>query len=163
VTRGLQALALTVLLCADPNPAPAAAGGDGAGAEAAIRAAAATWIRRYQAGDLEGLMALYTDSPTVALHGQPLLEGRQAVRAFFAPAMGRAEVDFTIAVEAIEVHGDVAHLMSKYWLEARPHDGGEPYRDAGRSLLIYRRAADGRWLIHVDIDQATPDVTWPPP
>ncbi len=130
---------------------------------AAIRAAAADWIRIYKSGDLDALLTLYTADPTVALHGKPVLRGREAVRNFFAPGIGKAEVSFSIDVETIEVHGDVAHLISKYWMSATPPEGGDSFTDAGRSLLIYKRGADGRWRIHVDIDQATPDVSWPPP
>jgi len=77
--------------------------------------------------------------------------------------MGTAEVEFLLEYEQIEVHGDVAHLVSKYWYTAAPKDGGEAYRDAGRSALIYKRDADGRWKIYLDLDQATPDVSFPPP
>lgn len=125
----------------------------------AVREAALTWKRCYEAADLECLMGLYTEDVTVALHGQPALHGRDAVRAYFQPRIGRLEARFELDFESIEVHGPVAFLVSKYWLSAS-RDGKAVFRDAGRSLLIYRLEG-GRWLIHVDIDQATPDVTWP--
>ncbi len=39
---------------------------------------------------------------------------------------------------------------------------GEVYRETGRSLLVYKKH-EGQWKIAADIDQVTPDVTWPAP
>ena len=130
---------------------------------AAITKTANDWIRYYEAGDLERLMTLYEEDAIVALHGKPALRGKEAIRNFFAPGIGKAEVDFKIDIEEIDVHGDTAHFLSKYWLTAISPDSGEVYMDAGRSLLIYKRAADGAWKLYLDIDQATPDVSFPSP
>jgi len=128
---------------------------------AAIEAAADEWIVAFKNGDIDALMSLYMPDAFVALHGQPALRGADEIRAYFAPKMGTADVEFLLEYEQIEVHGDVAHLVSKYWYTGTPKAGGEPYRDAGRSALIYKRDADGRWKIYLDIDQATPDVNFP--
>lgn len=121
------------------------------------------WIKHYKAGDLESLMALYTDDARVMLHEQPALVGKEAIRGYFETTMGKNDVDFQIDVERAEIIGDVAYLISKYWMTVTPPNGVEPWRDAGRSLLIYKKSDDGKWLIHADIDQSTPDVTWPAP
>jgi uncharacterized protein (TIGR02246 family) len=128
-----------------------------------VRAAASDWIVAFKAGDIDALMAHYTPDAFVALHGQPALRGLDAIREYFEPKMGTAAVEFELEFERIEVHGDVAHLVSKYWYTGTPLAGGESYRDAGRSALLYKRGADGRWRIHLDIDQATPDAAFPPP
>ncbi len=120
------------------------------------------WIDRYLAADLEGLMALYTPDATVMLHGKPAMQGKAAIREFFAASLGKAEVSFNIDVEQAEIHGNMAYLISKYWMSVRPHDTDQHITDAGRSLLIYKRDSSGQWKIHADIDQATPDVRWPP-
>lgn len=128
----------------------------------AIENAAFDWIAAFEAGDLPRLMQLYTADAYVALHGQPALRGREAVREYFASRIGQGTVDFRLDIERIEVAGRTAHLVSAYWFTlALP--GKELYRDAGRSLLIYRKDRNGRWKIHVDIDQATPDVAFPVP
>ncbi len=133
----------------------------------AICAQGRAWIRAFKAGDIDGLMALYRPDAQVALHGQRKLDGIAAIRAFFAPALAaRPDVQFLLDVEDIQVHGDVAWLVSGYWYTSIGRDG-QRYEDAGRSLLVYRRDRSrgrvGEWQIQVDIDQATPDVTFPPP
>ncbi len=125
---------------------------------AAIEQVAQRWIELYTAGDLDRLMTLYTDDAIVALHGRPALRGVEQIRNFFAPGMGKSRVTFEIDIEEIQIHGDTAHLLSKYYLTAEPRSGGDTYRDAGRSLLIYKRNADNEWKLYLDIDQATPDA-----
>ena len=125
---------------------------------AAVEQVAQRWIDLYTAGDLDRLMTLYTDDAIVALHGRPALRGVEQIRNFFAPGMGKSRVTFEIDIEEIQIHGDTAHLLSKYYLTAEPRSGGDTYRDAGRSLLIYKRNADNEWKLYLDIDQATPDA-----
>lgn len=135
----------------------------GAGSEADdIQSEGGKWAAYYRSGDLEGLMSLYMDDAIVALHGQPALFGKQAVREYFAPRLGKAESTFELQYELRETHGDIAYIISKYWLRATNLETGEVYRDAGRSLLVYKRH-EGRWKIAADIDQSTPDVDWPSP
>ena len=125
-----------------------------------VEARAQLWIQHFKAGDLESLMTLYEPDAFVALHGQPAMRGIDAIRAYFETRIGRPGVEFDLAIEEIQIHGDVAHLVSKYWFEL-PLESGESFKDAGRSLLIYKRSDAHGWRIYLDIDQATPDVTWP--
>ena len=131
--------------------------------EGPIRAEGSLWAEYYRSGDLEALMTLYTDDVVVALHGQPALYGKAAVREYFSTRIGKAESVFELDYEVVEVHGDIAYIISKYWLHATDKETGVVYKDAGRSMLVYKRGADGRWLIAADLDQATPDVGWPSP
>jgi uncharacterized protein (TIGR02246 family) len=164
----LRLLAATVVAAPFAGPAMAAAtpspppGAGPARDRLAVQQAARDWIRAFKSGDLEALMALYEPDAYVALHGQPVLRGIEAVRAYFAPRVGRGQVEFLLDIERIDVRGSIAHLISGYWFTLELP--GQPrYEDAGRSLLIYRRAARGQWRIHVDIDQDTPDIVFPPP
>jgi uncharacterized protein (TIGR02246 family) len=131
--------------------------------ERAIREGVDAWLAAFKAGDLDRLMRLYMPDAVVALHGQKALHGSDAIRAYFAPRMGTSEVEFDIEIDEIRVHGDMAYLVSRYWFTARPRDGGGAYRDAGRSVVIYRRDRDGRWKLQLDIDQQTPDVRFDAP
>ncbi len=152
---------LAVILLMLMGAVPSAA--DETDAADAIKAVAGDWIVAFKAGDIDALMKLYAADAFVALHGQPAMRGKAAIRDYFAPKLGTAEVEFLLDFEEIQVHGDVAHLVSKYWYLSVPKEGGDTLRDAGRSVLIYKKAADGSWLIYLDIDQQTPDVSFPAP
>lgn len=127
-----------------------------------IEAEGGKWARYYESEDLDGLMTLYVNDAIVALHGQPALFGIAAIRDYFAARIGKADSVFELEYELRETHGDIAYIISKYWLKATDKESGEVYLDAGRSLLVYKRH-EGQWKIAADIDQSTPDVQWPAP
>ena len=127
-----------------------------------IEAEGGKWANFYEQEDLEGLMTLYVDDAIVALHGQPALFGIDAIREYFSTRIGKAESVFELDYELRETHGEIAYIISKYWLKATDKQTGRVYKDAGRSLLVYKKQ-DGQWKIAADIDQATPDVIWPAP
>jgi len=130
--------------------------------ETEIAAEGGKWANYYEQEDLEGLMTLYVDDAIVALHGQPALFGIDAIKNYFSTRIGKAESVFELDYELRETHGEIAYIISKNWLKATDKETGEVYKDAGRSLLVYKKQ-DGQWKIAADIDQATPDVTWPAP
>ena len=130
--------------------------------ETEIAAEGGKWARYYEQEDLEGLMTLYVDDAIVALHGQPALFGIVAIRDYFASRIGKADSVFELEYELRETHGEIAYIISKYWLKAVDKETGNTYLDAGRSLLVYKKQ-NGRWKIAADIDQSTPDVSWPAP
>ena len=127
-----------------------------------IEAEGGKWANFYEQEDLESLMTLYVDDAIVALHGQPALFGIDAIREYFSTRIGKAESVFELDYELRETHGEIAYIISKYWLKATDKKTGQVYKDAGRSLLVYKKQV-GQWKIAADIDQATPDVTWPAP
>ena len=153
---GVLFAALTLLLM---SSAPVSAQTD---FETEIAAEGGKWAEYYEQADLEGLMTLYVDDAIVALHGQPALFGITAIREYFSTRIGKAESVFELDYELRETHGDIAYIVSKYWLKATDNETGVVYKDAGRSLLVYKKQ-DGQWKIAADIDQATPDVVWPAP
>ena len=120
------------------------------------------WTQFYQTGNIDGLMSLYTDNAFVALHGQNALSGKEEIRSYFSSRVGKAELTFELEYEARAPHGDVAYIISKYWLVSKNKQDGTVFRDAGRSLLVYKKEG-GYWKIAADIDQTTPDVVWPSP
>ena len=130
--------------------------------ETEIAAEGGKWAHYYEQADLDGLMTLYVEDAIVALHGQPALFGIDTIRDYFAQRIGKAEATFELDYELRETHGDIAYIISKYWLKATDKTTGALHKEAGRSLLVYKRQ-DGQWKIAADIDQATPDVTWPAP
>lgn len=67
-----------------------------------------TWVERFNAGDADGLAALYADDAVNHQVTQEPVEGREAIRAMFAREF--AEADMTCIVEAIHEAGDVAAL-----------------------------------------------------
>lgn len=146
-----------ILLLACLVALPAFAGSD----RQAIIDHGAVWSAAYAARDLEGLMALYEPDAWVMLGGQPALKGREAVRRYFAQAFSgpAGENRIELAIEDVQVKGRLAQLVSLFRLTVQTDPAVPAKVFTGRSLLIYKKGADGRWRIWRDIDNSTPDAT----
>jgi uncharacterized protein (TIGR02246 family) len=111
----------------------------------ALRAAFAD---RLNAGDLDGLVALY--EPNAVFEAQPgvVVHGHAAIR----DALGQLlALDPSIAADTVQVltGGDVALVVNE-WAMTGTAPGGEAMRRSGRSADVVRRQPDGRWLVVVD-------------
>jgi len=67
-----------------------------------LSAEGSAWAKFYEAGDLDGLMTLYMDDVVVALHGQPALFGKAAVREYFSSRIGKSTAKFELDYEVLE-------------------------------------------------------------
>lgn len=65
----------------------------------AVEQVARQWIRASDTADLDARMRLYTPDADVVLHGQLLLRGQHAFRAYFTPRVGRGRVEFLLDVD----------------------------------------------------------------
>jgi uncharacterized protein (TIGR02246 family) len=109
--------------------------------------------RRFQeafnAGDLEGLMALYEpDAVLVPQPGAEPVRGAQAIRAALAGFLalkGRLE----LGTRHVLRHGDIALLRSAWRLKGTGPDG-KPVEMAHGSAEVVRRQADGSWRYIID-------------
>lgn len=116
------------------------------------------WRSAYQAGDFELMRDLYEPDAWLMTRDQPARKGVDAILAYFASsrqAGGSAKIKFE--TEQVNIDGDYAFKTAIWWLDS-PHAVGEPVRDSGRSLVIFKRGSDGKWRLWRDIDNNTPDV-----
>lgn len=102
-----------------------------------------TWEALYNAGDLDGLVDLYTDDAVVMPPDAPAATGAAAMRANVEAYLGfglvRSEVP---VVEAYGVSGDLAWGAGPY----RFYDAAGNLAAEGKYLIVYR-FADGVWRI----------------
>ncbi|UXI69448.1 YybH family protein [Tahibacter amnicola] len=104
--------------------------------------------QRFNAGDLDGLMALF--EPRARLIAQPgtTVQGLDAIRdamGGFLALRGR----FSFSRRDLLPGDDLAILWSDWQLEGTAVDGA-PVRLSGRTADVVRRQSDGRWLIALD-------------
>ena len=120
----------------------------------------AKWREAYQSADFESMRDLYEPDAWLMTRHQPARKERDEILAYFKAsrhAGAKAEITFQYEDEFIE--GDIAVKTAKWWLES-PQAIGEPVRDSGRSLVIFKRGSDDIWRLWRDIDNHTPDVTF---
>jgi uncharacterized protein (TIGR02246 family) len=137
---------LTLAGCAASAP-PAA---DTAADETAIRAINASWFTAFNAGDVDGVAALYADDAVVHSPGAPPARGAAAIREGVAKdvaATGGAGLSMTqTAKSEIGVSGDLAWESNTFTVT----DKAGTTVDAGKYVTVFGRK-DGKWLIIRDI------------
>ena len=142
----LLAGVLALVGCAQSAP-PAA---DTAADEAALRAADSTWFAAYNAGDVDGVAALYADDAVLNMPGAPPARGSAAVRGALAKDIeGASKGGFTLAPSPspeFGVSGDLGYIWNTF--KVTDKSGGTV--DAGKYLTLVARK-DGKWRIIRDI------------
>jgi len=103
---------------------------------------------RFNAGDLDGMLALYEPDASFVRGPNDYVRSREALRAGlqgFLDTQGRIKLETRYAVE----HGDLA-LLSNEWTLTGTGADGKPFTMTGRTVEVVRRQADGRWLYVID-------------
>lgn len=123
--------------------------------EQAIRAMHGTWIAAVNAGDLDCLLDLMTDDALLLNPGGAPVS-KQGFPAVFSGGHQQFRLHCSSEIEELVVAGDFAYSRCRDALTGTPHGGGEALQLAGYRLSVYRRQADGRWLLARDAHTLTP-------
>lgn len=150
-------VAATVWLCVAACGSGAQDPGTGsAGAEAseeadrrAITEASRAFSAAYVAGDTASIRDLYTDDAVLLPPGGEV-RGRDAIVRYFAPGPRRVNEAHAMTSSELRIDGDRAVDLGT-WSNTWRIGGGEPSRAEERYLVVWRRGADGRWRIEIDM------------
>ena len=123
---------------------------------AAFKQLQQVWIESYLSGDLDTLMTLHDEDTILMPRRQPTLDSLEAIRGFFESRVGKYDIEFNDDPKELRINGDWAFLWGQFTLVGRPKDGGEPFHDAGRYFVLYKKNANGEWRIFRDIDNVMP-------
>lgn len=102
---------------------------------------------RANAGDLEGLLALYAPDAGYAAEGAPAV-GREAVRDVLAGFLAM-QPRLEMTTRKVVVVGELA-LLSNEWRATVPGADGSAIELAGTTAEVARRQPDGTWLYVID-------------
>lgn len=123
--------------------------------EQEVRLVHSTWIDALNTGDLGQLLTLMTDDVVFLNPGkQPI--GREGFAAAFSAPQRNLRIHCTSDLEEVVVVGEVAYTRSRDHLSVTPRSGGEEVQLAGYRITIYRKQANGRWLLARDAHTLSP-------
>jgi uncharacterized protein (TIGR02246 family) len=110
------------------------------------------WDEAFNKSDLDALSSLYTIDAIRMQPNEPVLNGREAIRASFKSYFDQNEtiLDDNKAVE-VTIAGDYAIAHGNYTSDYKPKSGGTPVHDEGKWVSIRKRQADGSWKAVMDI------------
>jgi ketosteroid isomerase-like protein len=104
------------------------------------------------ASDVDHCIAVWADEGVMMPPHHPAVQGRAALRQFFASLFSEAKFRFTFTSSQIDVVGDIALEYVTYsalmWSSL---SGGSPADDVGKGLHVYKRQPDGSWKLTRDI------------
>ena len=123
--------------------------------ERAIREAHATWIAAVNTGDCACLLSLMAGDAVFLNPGQAPV-GRDGFSPGFSAAHQQSRINCISALEDVVVVGEVAYTVSRDSLSVTPRADGEAMQLAGHRITVYRKQADGRWLLARDANTLSP-------
>ena len=139
----LTALALTA--CAPPP-----AKHDTAADEKAMRDGTDAWAKAYNSGDVETIVAMYTEDAIMMPPDMPPAAGRAAMREFMTADIAGAKaagVTLVLLDSSEGVSGDLGWHSGTF----KVTDASGASAGTGKFCETWRRGADGKWLILRDI------------
>ena len=118
---------------------------DSATEVAAIHAADDVWVKAFNAGDVDTMVALYEEHAVLLPPGAPAANGRAAIRALFAkmaPAAAKDGLEFSLGAKpAGGARGDFGWSSGTYVLK----DKTGHVIETGKYLSVSKKK-DGKWL-----------------
>jgi len=139
--------------------APAAPAVDTAAEEAALKAATATWLEAYNAGDVEKIVALYAEDGVLMPPHAAVATGHAAIRSFLAADTAGAKaagVKLVPGATVAGVAGDTGWESGSFTVA----DASGATVDSGSYLSVSRKV-NGAWLYVRDMYVS--DRPLPPP
>lgn len=120
--------------------------------EAKIRAADSAFMAAANAGDVDGIVAVYAGDASLLAPNLPPQKGHDAIKAFWGGFLDAYTVRFEVASDTIEGRGDLAYNQGHYRFMAVPKAKGVPgVADEGKFIEILRKQPDGNWKYVVDM------------
>jgi uncharacterized protein (TIGR02246 family) len=105
----------------------------------------AEWLTAFNAGDASGVAQIYAQDGRILPPNSPIVDGRAAIEGFLKEFVAsKAQLSFS----RVTVHesADLCAAAGEYELEIP----GAP-TDSGKFVEVWRKDADGSWLIVDDI------------
>ena len=115
---------------------------------AAIRSASDAWAEAFKADDDAAAVAFATEDAVLMPPNMPAFQGRPALEEYVASF---TVTDFSVRRLEIDGRGDLAFERAAYVVSAVPEGLTEPTTNPGKYLAIWRKQADGSWLMAVQI------------
>ena len=108
------------------------------------------WNRASAAGDISKILSLMDEDAVFLRAEHPPMRGREVFAAQFQKAIEQVRIEAASDVKEIDVSGDMAYCWNELSVTMTPLKGGRPMRHSGPVLTIFRKKADGAWVLSRD-------------
>ena len=122
----------------------------------------AEWADLAAAGkDVDKVISYWTDDAVLIFPGQPIIEGKAAIRAYVASCFSNPafKIHWKSTKVTFSPDGKLAYMSGTDDEMTVPGPNGAPMRLHLRGIAIWRLDADGQWRCVVDISNEEPPAT----
>ena len=123
--------------------------------EQAIRSAVTSWMKASADGDLPHVLELMDDDVVFLGPGRPPMRGKARFAEASKAMEGKVRVEGASDIQDVQVSGDWAYVWTQLTIAMHPVDGSAPTHRSGPGLSVWRKKADGRWVIFRDANMVT--------
>ena len=117
--------------------------------EEAIEAVVEGAVAAVNAGDVDGWASSLSDEVIFMPPNQPIVVGRDAVRAWAEPFFIDFDFNESVSIEEVVVSDGWAHVRARYTTTLNPKAEGDATTLMGKILSIFQRQPDGSWQGHI--------------
>jgi ketosteroid isomerase-like protein len=115
-----------------------------------VRTTRAAWNDAYNIGDVNRLIALYTEDAVSRAPGIPVTVGRPAIKTDLGMFLADNKVHETTQIQDIMIQGDLAVERANYVAQITPRKG-KPFTERGKHIVAYRCGPDGQRRVKWEI------------
>lgn len=112
----------------------------------------AAWQKDLNSKDLDKSMSYFADDVVGLYAGAPTLQGKDALKRMFAPAL--ADPNFSVSTASTRVDaakgGDLVYSIGTYTTTTTDSKTKKPVTDKGKYFEVWKKQADGSWKVAVD-------------
>jgi uncharacterized protein (TIGR02246 family) len=130
--------------------------------EAAIRAITPAWYKAYNAGDADGVAALYSEGAVLNMPGAPAVQSRAAIREALAKDIATSAKAGLSLNQGPSPEFGVTNDIAWEWNTFTVSDKSGATVDTGKYVTVFWKK-DGKWAIKIDIWNSDAPAATPAP
>jgi uncharacterized protein (TIGR02246 family) len=119
-----------------------------------IRRMRRQWVDVVNAGDVDRYTRMLTHDAVWIPPGEPAVEGREAIREWLEPLFDRYSYRFALRGSRVQLAGDWAVERGAFASRLTRKSGGEPQKNRGTYIVLWRQNESGEWRIERYIDDS---------
>jgi uncharacterized protein (TIGR02246 family) len=105
-------------------------------------------VEAWNNGDYETFMNYLDEDAVLLPQSAPSLVGIEPIKALYSNSFNSFTFTVEETIAEINVCGDYAYAMGNWTGSMNPVDGSSPVEFDNKILAIYKRQADGSWLVY---------------
>jgi len=131
---------------------------DVVGEEQALLQVDRAWATASLSGNVDSIVAYWTEDARVVQPGLPVLQGKAAIRSMVASSLAIPgfRITWTPQTAVVSASGDLGYTSGVNEVTA-PDNAGHLTKTAGRYITVWRRGTDGRWRCVEDLSNSGPE------